>query len=326
MNLDIISHVFYAFVRLREDGSVYHLDEKADTQLSVDGANGCLEALTKLRRDHHPNLKLLLSVGGGSGSKPFPGIAADPTKRQTFATSIRAFVDRFHFDGVDIDWEHPTTPSDGANYTHLLDTLRTTLPSPRYLLTAALSAGEWCLRNLALAALAAHLDFVNLMCYDFAGPWTDGQAGHHAQLYAPHAPHNAFARRSCHGAVEFAVARGVPPAKIVLGVPVYGRSFLGVDAVGQRFGGHAGEGGIFEFRELPRPGAEERVDEGVVGAVCVGGDGGLVSYDNARTVARKAEYVRERGLGGMFYWTGIADKSGRESLLLSGYEALHGKK
>lgn len=83
-----------------------HLDEKADTQLSVDGANGCLEALTKLRRDHHPNLKLLLSVGGGSGSKPFPGIAADPTKRQTFATSIRAFVDRFHFDGVDSKHPH----------------------------------------------------------------------------------------------------------------------------------------------------------------------------------------------------------------------------
>ncbi|KAH7062514.1 glycoside hydrolase [Macrophomina phaseolina] len=325
MNLRVISHVFYAFVRVREDGTAYHLDEKADTQLPVDGTAGCLHALTKLRTDSHPNVKLLLSVGGGSGSKPFPALAASATARQTLAHSLRAFVDRFAFDGVDIDWEHPTTPADGTNYVHLLAALRAALPAPAYLLTAALPAGEWCLRNIPLGALSAHLDHLNLMCYDFAGPWTP-RAGHHAQLFAPPHPVDAYAQRSGHGAVEYVLARGVAARKIVMGVPVYGRSFLGVKGAGEKFSGHGGDaGGVFEYRELPREGASLGVDERVVGAMCSGGDGGWVSYDSPETVARKARYVRERGLGGLFYWTGVMDKEGEGSLLLTGYEGLYGK-
>jgi chitinase len=205
----------------------------------------------------------------------------------------------------------------------LLALLRRALPAPRYLLTSALPAGEWALRNVALAAAAASLDLVNLMSYDFSGPWTP-VAGHHAQLHAPPGPGGAQQTVSGRIAVEYLLGKGVPAGKIVLGVPAYGRSFLGVTARGQAHSGHAGEEGTFEFRDLPRPGTAEQVDGACCAAFCVGGDGGFVTYDSPATVREKARYVKGRGLAGLFYWTATGDAEDMErSLVYNGYMELH---
>jgi chitinase len=207
----------------------------------------------------------------------------------------------------------------------LLTLLRRVLPAPRYLLTSALPAGEWALRNVNLAAAAAQLDLINLMAYDFSGPWTP-LAGHHAQLHAPPASGGPQQQQQVSGriAVDYLAAQGVPPAKILLGVPAYGRSFLGASARGQAHRGHGGEDGTFEYRDLPRPGTDERVDGACCAAFCVGGDGGFVTYDSPATVREKARYAKERGLGGLFYWTATGDAEQVErSLVYNGYMELH---
>ena len=175
-----------------------------------------------------------------------------------------------------------------------------------------------------LSTASVYLDYLNLMGYDFAGPWTE-LSGHQAQLYTPPPPHaNAFAKRSGHAAISYVVGKGFPARKILLGVPAYGRSFLGVDGLGQPFTGHAGEQGIFEFKDLPRPGTIEQIDEALGAAYCVGGDAGFVSYDNPDTVAMKAKYARDTGLGGLFYWTGVGDGVEERSLVRRGFEVLKG--
>lgn len=122
------------------------------------------------------------------------------------------------------------------------------------------------------------------------------------------------------------VRQGVPPSKILLGVPAYGRSFTGTRGVGHSYDGQAGEEGTFEYRELPRPGAEEIVDHQVGAAYCMGGDGGFVTYDNPQTVKMKAHYVRQNGLAGLFYWTGTGDVSAHDqkdrSLVYNGFMGL----
>ena len=129
------------------------------------------------------------------------------------------------------------------------------------------------------------------MAYDFAGSWSP-QAGHHAQLYAGESD-----EPSGSAAVDYLISTGFPSQKIVLGVPVYGRSFLGAHGPRYPFNGAGGEEGTFEYKYLPRDGTEEIVNTRVCAAFCTGGDGGFVTYDNPETVKMKGNYCRDKGLG-----------------------------
>lgn len=165
------------------------------------------------------------------------------------------------------------------------------------------------------------MDYVNIMAYDFAGPWTK-ISGYQAQLYAP-STSPADMKTSCQSSVQYMKSKGVPAKKICLGIPVYGRSFLGVSHIHQRFKSSGGEEGTFEYGQLPRPGTQEQVDDHAGAAFCVGGDGGLVTYDNPATVSMKGQFVKQEGLAGFFYWTGPGDQKGPRSLVAAGYKALH---
>lgn len=331
LNYDVISHVFYAFAWVKPDGTVYLSDEWADAQIQVPGAEGipettgCLNSFAAIKRRYN-RLRVVLSVGGGGkGSEPFAEVARHQPSRDRFAQTALGIVQQFGIDGIDIDWEHPSDSQQGSDYIQLLATLRAYLPAPQYTLTTALPAGEWALQHINLAHAAHYLDLINLMSYDFSGSWVK-KCGHHAQLFTPHIPHSPDAAISCHSAVSYMIRQGVPQNKILLGVPAYGRSFTGTKGVGHSYSGHAGEEGTFEYQDLPRPGATEYVDEQIGAAYCVGGDGGFVTYDTPRTVQMKANYVRQNGLAGLFYWTGTGDVSGHtrkdRSLVYNGFLGL----
>lgn len=306
MKLNMISHVFYAFARLKTDGTVTLLDEYADCKKKVDGANGCLQAFRE-HKTQYPHLKVILSIGGGNEecSGPFAQMAANPTSRNTFGLSAREMVLAHGLDGIDIDWEHPSDSCQGNDYVSMLTVLREYLPRP-FLLTTALPTGEWCLKHINLKAAQEYLDFINLMAYDFSGHWV-GVSGHQSQLYTPSEPHNASAANSGDKAVNYMVSKGVPKHKIILGIPAYGRSFLGCTDIGQKFSETGGIDGTFNYKDLPRPGATEHYDITIGAAYSIGGDGGFVTYDNHHSVIQKAAYVKQNGLGGVFYWTGTAD-------------------
>ena len=165
------------------------------------------------------------------------------------------------------------------------------------------------------------MDYVNIMAYDFAGPWCK-MSGYQAQLYTPpNCP--ADMKTSGQSSVQYMRSKGVPANKICLGIPVYGRSFLGAARINQSFTSSGGQEGTFEYSQLPRPGTQELVDRQAGAAYCVGGDGGLVTYDNSDTVQMKAQFAKQQNLGGLFYWTGSGDKKGQHSLVAAGYKALN---
>jgi chitinase len=57
-------------------------------------------------RNRFPETKYLFSVGGyTAGSTVFSNIARNPIARERFVNSVLNFVDRFNFDGMDLDWE-----------------------------------------------------------------------------------------------------------------------------------------------------------------------------------------------------------------------------
>ena len=329
LNLKYITHIFYAFAWSREDGTIYLSDEYADMEIDIvysetgiNSTKGCLNDLRYVKQ-RHPHIKTLLSIGGGGkGSTPLPTVAGDADSRARFVWTAEEMVEVYGLDGIDIDWEHPSSTQQGSDYVKLLACLRAQLPAPRYLLTSALPAGEWVLKNINLKEAASHLDYINLMTYDFSGPWTS-ICGHHAQLYTPKHPHDDASRISCSSAVAYTTLQGVPGNKILLGIPCYGRSFLGAKKVGDTFSGHAGEEGTFEYRDLPRPRAKATFDDNIGGAYCVGPDGGFVSYDDQKSVAMKADFAKQQKLAGMFYWTGTGDTNDSRSLVEAGWKGLN---
>lgn len=98
-------------------------------------------------------------------------------------------------------------------------------------------------------------------------------------------------------AVEYICSMEFPGEKILLGIPVYGRSFIGAAAAGDKYWNTGGDGGIYEYKALPRPGTVEEVDLEIAAAYCVGGDGGFVTYDNPATVSLKGQYCKDQNLG-----------------------------
>ena len=74
-------------------------------------------------------------------------MAADPAKRQIFLDSIIPFVQKYGFEGVDLDWEYPgsrdTIDEDGdkENFSVLCKMMGELLHQHGLLFTAALSPG-----------------------------------------------------------------------------------------------------------------------------------------------------------------------------------------
>ncbi|CAM1510175.1 Fc.00g005100.m01.CDS01 [Cosmosporella sp. VM-42] len=321
-SLDVtnITHIFYAFIGVSEDGTLRRLDEWADNDKEVDGVKGCLAALAKLKSEN-PHIKTIASIGGGSSSKEFPKLSASREARETFAREAREFCDRYSLDGVDIDWEHPQDPAAGRNYILFLETIRAAFPSP-YLLTTALPVGEYCLKHIDLPAAANLLDFLNLMAYDFTGSWTD-VSGHHAQLFPPSQDLNEIyptLRKSVEGGIAYVLSHGFPSNKVLLGVPAYARYFGRARAPGHPFS----SSGEIEYCDLPNEwviGAH--IDERVAAASFVDeGDKGFVSFDVPKTVRMKARYAKAMELGGLFYWHGAGDRNDGHSLVASGWNEL----
>ncbi|RKF55254.1 Endochitinase B1 [Erysiphe neolycopersici] len=303
LNFNYINFVYYAFANVNADGSVTLSDEEIDARMPVDGTYGCINSLISQKKQYC-YLKVILSIGGGCGSGNFARVASNATTRDNFARTARRLVDRFGFDGIDLDWEQPDNVQQGNDFISLLVAIRTQLPPSYYYVTAALNAGVWALKNIDVYKAHSYLDLINLMSYDFAGKWTP-KSGYHSQLFSNKSDENSIDR-----AVHYLRSKGFPLSKIILGIPAYGRSFLGAAGPGQSYTGLGGDEGAFAYKNLPRPNAQEYVDRRLVSAYCVGGDGGFISYDNPET--------------GLFFWEATQDATmGTRSLIYTGYNALN---
>ncbi|MFZ1040737.1 MAG: glycosyl hydrolase family 18 protein [Anaerolineales bacterium] len=182
-----MTHINYAFLIPNGDGTFIPLINPRKLQQIVSDA-------------HTYNIHVLISVGGWGADQQFERMALDPKKRSTFATNLSAFINQYHLDGADIDWEYLKSGQSSQNFLSLLKELRVALNGK--LLTAAVVAysGE---NGLGVPSEAfSLLNFVNVMAYD--GP--------------DHGTMDQFDR-----ALNHWKARGLAGEKIVMGVPFYSR-------------------------------------------------------------------------------------------------------
>lgn len=333
-----VTHLLYAFLRVCGPGQLPQDASRCEGKGEHALATGPIEqrfdaAFVRLKaRARH--VKVLASVGGWGGSDPFFHFANEPARRAKFAASVADFL-RQHpgFDGVDIDWEHPTgngsangvalgTPADGRGYAELMHTLRRTLDALSaetgrpYLVTSAINTSAGLVEKIDYRDAARSLDLVFMMTYDFYGPWTP-VAGHHSAITS----RNDQAHDSLAEGVQSMVKAGVPKEKLVAGVAMYGRGFTGVAAppAGGSFNGARREGvwagadGSLAYREiaaryLDRQGRARRgfrlVADAPAGAWALWhpADRLYMGYDDPRGAWRKGRFVLDQGLAGVFAW------------------------
>ncbi|NRQ39197.1 chitinase [Nonomuraea sp. NN258] len=218
-----VTHINYAFAHVNSankigvDSSATALEWPGVAGAEMDPAyayKGHFNLLNKYKKQN-PNTKTLISVGGwaetggyfdASGNRVNSGgfysmtTNADGSVNQaginTFADSVVAFLRTYGFNGVDIDYEYPTSMKDAGNpldwsianarrgnlmkgYAALMKTLREKLDtaaaadSKYYMLTVAAPASGYLLRGMETFQVAQYLDYVNIMSYDLHGAWNE---------------------------------------------------------------------------------------------------------------------------------------------------------
>ncbi|KAK4128686.1 glycoside hydrolase family 18 protein [Parathielavia appendiculata] len=171
--------------------------------------------------------------------------------------------------------------------------------------------------TMKLGEMDPLLDAWHIMVHDYAGSW-GSTTGHQSNLRAD--PSNPQATKfSTERAITDYVARGIPAAKIVLGMPLYGRAFENTKGLGQPYASvepGSIQAGVYLCEDLPRPGVKEIHDESAGANYSFDeAKGELVSYDNVFGAQKKAEYLVNKSLGGAVFWETVGDMTGNGSLV-----------
>ncbi|KAJ8587170.1 glycoside hydrolase [Rhizopogon salebrosus TDB-379] len=326
-----LTHILYAFADMRPDsGEVVLSDAWADKDIHYPGDSwndvgnnlyGNFKAIYKLKQQNR-HLKVLLSIGGWTYSPKFHPIVVNPALRANFVRSAIRLLEDYGLDGLDVDYEYPSNDHQARGYVDLLRELRAGLDhhaqmkgvNHRFLLTIAAPCGPDKYTLLHAHEMDRYLDFWNMMAYDFSGSW-DSVANHQANLYG--GPINASQ------AISWYIANGVHRSKIVVGIPLYGRSFMDTSGPGTPFNG-VGQGsweqGVYDYRVLPLPSSYVFQDDKAIASWTHDYQKKeMVSYDNEQVGMWKGKWIRREGLGGSMFWELSGDKGGTREGMEGGY-------
>ena len=271
-----ITHINYAFGHVTNSFDGVRIDNPERLKAMV--------ALKEVK----PELKVMLSVGGW-GSGRFSEMAATDANRKAFAKDCLRVVEEFGLDGIDIDWEYPTSdaagisasPEDTDNFTLLMKELRKALPVGKLLTMASVATAEY----VNFKEVIQYLDFVNIMTYDMASA-----PKHHSGMYRSEMSPGI----TCEEGILAHFEAGVPMEKLVFGMPFYGRAS----------GALEGFNDYKSLIQLPTDKFTAEWDDTAKAPYLVEVASGNVvcTYDDPRSIAIKCDYIAEKGMKGAMYW------------------------
>ena len=295
-----ITHVIYSFLHLK--GNQLSVDDSSDSVTIV--------RLVDLKK-RNLKLKVILSLGGWGGCYSCSDVFSTDTGRKEFAKSARLLLEKYHADGLDLDWEypaiegvpdHPYKKEDRNNFTALLRELRREFGAKYELSFAAGGFVQYLKESVAWSEVVPLVDKINLMSYDLTNGYSP-TTGHHTPLFS-----SGKQVESADRAIHWLDSAGVPLNKIVIGAAFYGRVWENVDSLNN---------GLY------RPGKYKwMLSQRIIDSVLCDSNGFqtfwdtqcmapykysqkmrmFATYDDAHTLALKTAYARFHGLNGIMFW------------------------
>lgn len=313
-----LTHINYAFAKIGNDLKIAVGDP------AVDISN--FSKLNQLKKSY-PHIKTIISVGGWTWSGKFSDAALTQASRTAFADSVVAFIKKYNFNGVDLDWEYPVggglstnsaRPQDKRNFTLLLKTIREKLDAQsaidgkKYLLTFAGGAGYSFANNTELGILDNYVDYATIMTYDIHGPW-DNYTDFNAPLYKP-TDYSPQSKTSVDSAVKQWIGKGFSASKIVLGVPFYGHMYSGVNGGGNGLYNTYASSSSVSYDKIVSSylnnSAFTKYYHSDARVPWLFNGSTFISYDNENSIVAKAQYIKSNNLAGACAWELSQNKNG----------------
>lgn len=276
-------------------------------------------------------------------------IKTDAGRKQFVESAIKLVDDSEVFDGIDLDWEYPgggglTTASwdpktklstavmkhETKMFTKMLQELRAGLDTlgrkkgRYYELSAAAGVAPTKVANIDYPKASKYIDHWFAMTYDFFGGWSTNDIGHLSNL-------NGSADlkwwSGADGYIAGMLKAGLPAEKLVLGAAFYGRGWTGLTNYpeGRPYAKNGDDSyatakaGIkldLSYREIQKmvtdkqSGWVEFYDAKHEAAFAWNEEQkGFISYDNARSIEAKGNWLLAQGFAGIFAWELTHDKN-----------------
>lgn len=301
--LDIINT---AFIKAESDGSL-----TGSTVLSN------IETYIKPQSKHYGNW-IIPSIAPDSA---WSMIARSSSLVETFANNIVTLINTYGFNGVDIDWETPTE-SETMLYVQMMEVIyqKVKANNPNHLVTTAITGGMWQPPRYGLSTSKHYVDYINMMTYGMVNAGGQYQnALYKATTYLNPTLKIGKTLTSCsiEESIElFNHQYQVPYDKIIVGVAFYGISQSRVfNSSTQSWSSWTFAGSLsyatLQANYITNKNYTKVYDERAGVPYIVNNEGTLfISYDNARSILEKSEFIIDQGLAGMMYWEQGHDSTG----------------
>ena len=175
-----MDHLMYAFAKFDDSFNIQYVE--------YDDATMIPDVIAY--KQQNPGLKVLISVGGWTfPSAMFSKMVSTQQNRAAFIASLKQFISKHSFDGVDIDWEYPCSkprtdmvkitcnqikqvddaggkcPDDTNNFVSLVQELRQALGSMLITVASPAASKDWT--HIRLQDMTKYIDYFHVMAYDY---------------------------------------------------------------------------------------------------------------------------------------------------------------
>ncbi|KAJ0382111.1 hypothetical protein COL922a_013212 [Colletotrichum nupharicola] len=305
------SHLYFAFASIDPASFAVIPAQAADEPL--------MREFTALKKS---GLQTWIAVGGydfsdkeRSTHTTWHDLCASPAARAAFIASGKTFMDKYGFQGMDLDWEYPGDPKRGgsradiANFVLLLKEMRASYGS-QYGISLTLPPDIWYGQYFDAKGLEPYVDHFGFMSYDLHGSWDSDVKTLGAIIRG-----QADVRDIYNDTIPLAYA-DLDFSKIVFGVAWYGRGYTVSDTTCNTLGcgfkgpskpgkctNQAGVMSLTEIQDLIKEkGLKPRLLEGAMMKELTWDDQ-WIGYDDEETVALKKKFANNYCFGGTMAWS-----------------------